>query len=106
MRCAGLVHLVVPGQFPVIEIRRERDEPGGAEAIRHLLDAGIEAPPFLDDQNARARIQLAGFARYPDAMLPLLRNSTVSAMRERITWNARGHHNATTNDMERRCRRY
>src|SRR5438874_1190854 len=27
---------------------------------------------------------LAGLARYPEAVLPLLRNSTVSAMRERI----------------------
>ena len=51
----GLVHLVVPGQFPVIEIGRQRDEAGGGEPIRHLLDAGIEPPPFLDDQDAGAR---------------------------------------------------
>ena len=50
-----LVHLVVRGQLAVIEIGRERHEPGGAEAIRHLLDSGIEAPPFLDHQHARTR---------------------------------------------------
>ena len=47
-----LVRFGVPRQFAVIEIGRERHEPGGAESIRHLLDAGIEAPPFLDDQDA------------------------------------------------------
>src|SRR5439155_5969883 len=47
------VHLIVPGQFPVVEIRRQRHEPSGSQAIRHLLDSGIEVPPFLDDQDAR-----------------------------------------------------
>ena len=48
----GLVHLVVRGELAVIEVGRERDEAGGAETIGHLLDAGVEAPPFLDHEDA------------------------------------------------------
>ena len=49
-----LVHFVVRGKLPVIEVGSERHEARGAEAIGHLLDAGIEAPPFLDDQDSGA----------------------------------------------------
>ena len=51
---ARFVHLIVRGQFPMIEIRCERHEPGGSKPIGHFLDSGIEAPPFLDDQDSRA----------------------------------------------------
>jgi hypothetical protein len=51
-RALHQVDLIISvGQFPVVEVRCERHEPGCTEAIRHLLDAGIEAPPFLDDQH-------------------------------------------------------
>ena len=83
IRCAALSISSCCGQFAVIQIRRERHEPGGAEAIRHLLDAGIEAPPFLDDQDSGTRSR-GGLTKYPDAIVPLLRNSTVSAMPVRI----------------------
>ena len=72
---------VVAGQLAVIEIGRERDEAGGAQAIGHLLDSRIEPPPFLNDEysgsrSARRRHEITGRA------CPLLGNSTVSAMAE------------------------
>jgi hypothetical protein len=36
LRC--LVHLGVAGELAVIQVGRERDEPGGAQPIGHLLD--------------------------------------------------------------------
>ena len=44
----GLVHLVVRGQLTVVEVGHQRDETGRAEAVGHLLDPGVEAPPLLD----------------------------------------------------------
>jgi hypothetical protein len=44
----------------MVQIRRERHEPRGSEAIRYLLDSRIEAPPFLNDKDSgtRARCRL------------------------------------------------
>jgi hypothetical protein len=50
-----LVHLVVGRELAVIQVRRERDEPGGPETVGPRLDARIEAPPLLDDEHARTR---------------------------------------------------
>ena len=51
----GLVHLVVPCELAVIEIRRERHEARLSQTVRHLLDAGIQTPPLLDHQHAWSR---------------------------------------------------
>ena len=51
---AGLVHLGVLGELAVVEVGGERDEPLGGEPIGHLLDAGVEPPPLLDDDQSGA----------------------------------------------------
>ena len=50
-----LFHLVVTSQLTVIEVRRQRHETSGTQPIGHLLDSGIQAPPFLNHYDARAR---------------------------------------------------
>ena len=51
----GLVHLVVPGQLAVVEVGGQRHEPRLAEAVRHLLDPPVEAPPLLHHEDTGAR---------------------------------------------------
>ena len=50
----GLVHLGVLGQLAVVEVRYQRDEARGTEPIGLRLDAGVEAPPLLHDDDAGA----------------------------------------------------
>jgi hypothetical protein len=38
-------------QLAMIEVRHERDEARGRQAIGHLLDAGIEPPPLVVDHD-------------------------------------------------------
>ena len=49
---AGLVHLGVLGEVAVVQVGAQRDEPLGGEPVGHLLDAGVEAPPLLHDDQA------------------------------------------------------
>jgi hypothetical protein len=46
---AGLVHLVVAGQFAVVQVWCQGDETFAGEEIRHALHLGIQTPPFLND---------------------------------------------------------
>src|SRR5690606_7761057 len=48
------IHLGVPGQLTVVEVRCEGDESLGSEPVRHLADAGVETPPLLHDDHPRA----------------------------------------------------
>ncbi len=54
----GFVHLRVLSKLAVVQIGSEGDEAGRRQAICHLLDTGVEAPPFLhhDDTGACARL--------------------------------------------------
>ena len=51
---ARLVHLGVLGEVAVVQVGGERDEALGGEPVGHLLDAGVESPPLLHDDQARA----------------------------------------------------
>ena len=48
-----LVHLIVRGEFTVVQIRCKRDEASRRETIGHLLDAAVETPPLLDHEHTR-----------------------------------------------------
>jgi hypothetical protein len=61
---AGLVHLGVLGQIAVVEVGGEGDEPFGGETVGHLLDARVESPPLLDDD------QTGPGARCGDGQVP------------------------------------
>ena len=47
---------------PVVEVRGQRDEPGGGEAVTHVLDVVDEAPPLLDHDDP-GTLPLSGVAR-------------------------------------------
>lgn len=51
---AGLVHLGMARQLPVVEVGGERHESGFGEPVGHLLDTGVETPPLLEDEDASA----------------------------------------------------
>ena len=55
---ARLVHLVVSRQLAVVQVGCEGHETGRSEPVGHLLGAGVEAPPLLDDDHARPRARL------------------------------------------------
>ena len=51
---AGLVHLGVLGEVAVVEVGARATNPSAGEAVGHLLDAGVEPPPLLHDDQTRA----------------------------------------------------
>ena len=50
---AGFVGLV--RDDPAVDVGRERDEALGREAVAHLLDLVVEAPPLLEHDHPGAR---------------------------------------------------
>ena len=60
-----VVGLVGHGRHPaVVEVGRGRREPGRREALGHALDLVVQAPPFLDHDDAGARaVHLGQIAR-------------------------------------------
>ena len=47
-----LVHLVVPGEFTVVQVGGERHQAVFGQHVGHALDLGVETPPLLNDDHA------------------------------------------------------